>query len=78
MKWVLVTGANGQLGLAIKAATAAYPELSFVFTDKSDLDITSPGQIEAFFNTNTVDVCINVGPIPTWTKPKMSQKQHIY
>jgi dTDP-4-dehydrorhamnose reductase len=60
MKWVLVTGANGQLGLAIKAATAAYPELSFVFTDKSDLDITSPGQIEAFFNTNTVDVCINV------------------
>ena len=59
MKQVLVTGANGQLGLAIKAATAAYPELSFVFTGKSDLDVTSPGQIEAFFNTNTIDVCIN-------------------
>ena len=59
MKRVLVTGANGQLGLAIKAATAAYPELSFVFTGKSDLDVTSPGQIEAFFNTNTIDVCIN-------------------
>ncbi len=59
MKQVLVTGANGQLGLAIKAATAAYPELSFVFTGKSDLDVTSPGQIEAFFNTNNIDVCIN-------------------
>ena len=59
MKHVLVTGANGQLGLAIKAATAAYPELSFVFTGKSDLDVTSSGQIEAFFNTNTIDVCIN-------------------
>lgn len=59
MKRVLVTGANGQLGLAIKAATAAYPELSFVFTGKSDLDVTSPQQIEAFFNTNTIDVCIN-------------------
>ena len=59
MKQVLVTGANGQLGLAIKAATAAYPELSFVFTGKSDLDVTSSGQIEAFFNTNTIDVCIN-------------------
>ena len=59
MKRVLVTGANGQLGLAIKAATAAYPGLSFVFTGKSDLDVTSPGQIEAFFNTNTIDVCIN-------------------
>lgn len=59
MKQVLVTGANGQLGLAIKAATAAYPELSFVFTGKCDLDVTSSGQIEAFFNTNTIDVCIN-------------------
>ena len=59
MKRVLVTGANGQLGLAIKAATAAYPELSFVFTGKSDLDVTSLGQIEAFFNTDTIDVCIN-------------------
>ena len=59
MKRVLVTGANGQLGLAIKAAKATYPELSFVFTGKSDLDVTSPGQIEVFFNTNTIDVCIN-------------------
>ena len=59
MKQVLVTGANGQLGLAIKAATAAYPGLSFVFTGKSVLDVTSPGQIEGFFNTNTIDVCIN-------------------
>ena len=59
MKRVLVTGANGQLGLAIKAATAAYPGLSFVFTGKSDLDVTSPRQIEVFFKANRFDFCIN-------------------
>ena len=59
MKRVLVTGANGQLGLAIRAVELDYPELSFTFTGKSVLDVTSPGQIEAFFNTNTIDVCIN-------------------
>ncbi|MDG1722776.1 MAG: dTDP-4-dehydrorhamnose reductase [Flavobacteriaceae bacterium] len=59
MKQVLVTGANGQLGLAIKAATAAYPELSFVFAGKKELDVTSPGQIEVFFKANRFDFCIN-------------------
>ena len=59
MKRVLVAGANGQLGLAIKAAQKNYPKLSFVFTGKSDLDVTSPQQIEAFFKANTTDVCIN-------------------
>lgn len=49
MKRVLVTGANGQLGLAIKAATAAYPDLSFVFVAKKELDVTRPKQIEVFF-----------------------------
>ena len=59
MKQVLVTGANGQLGLAIKAATAAYPELSFVFAGKKELDVTSPQQIDAFFKANRFDYCIN-------------------
>ena len=59
MKKVLVTGANGQLGLAIKAAQKNYPKLSFVFAGKKELDVTSPQQIEAFFKANTTDVCIN-------------------
>ena len=59
MKRVLVTGANGQLGLAIKAAAAAYPQLSFVFAGKAELDVTDAQQIEAFFNSNPFDFCIN-------------------
>ena len=59
MKKVLVTGANGQLGLAIQAATTAYPELSFVFAGKKELDVTNSQQIDPFFKANRFDYCIN-------------------
>ena len=59
MKRVLVTGANGQLGLAIKAAQVDYPELSFVFAGKKELDVASPQQIDAFFKSKRFDFCIN-------------------
>ena len=59
MKRVLVTGANGQLGLAIKAAAGDYPALSFLFAGKEQLDVTNAQQIEAFFKANRLDFCIN-------------------
>tara|TARA_Y200000002_G_scaffold125732_1_gene103284 strand:+ start:9618 stop:10382 length:765 start_codon:yes stop_codon:yes gene_type:complete len=59
LKKVLVTGADGQLGLAIKAAKAAYPGISFLFTGKKDLDVTSPKQIDLFFRANRFDFCVN-------------------
>lgn len=59
MKRVLVTGANGQLGLAIKAAVTDYPQLSFVFAGKTELDVTDAQQIEAFFKAKRLDFCIN-------------------
>jgi dTDP-4-dehydrorhamnose reductase len=59
MKTVLVTGANGQLGLAIQAATTDFPELKFVFAGKAELDITNEKEIAAFFENNQLDYCIN-------------------
>ena len=59
MKTVLVTGANGQLGLAIQAATADLPTLKFVFAGKAELDITNEKEIAAFFENNQLDYCIN-------------------
>ena len=59
MKTVLVTGANGQLGLAIHAATANFPELQFVFAGKKELDVTNEKQVAAFFENNQLDYCIN-------------------
>ncbi len=59
MKTVLVTGANGQLGLAIQAAAVNFPKLQLVFAGKEKLDITNEKQLAAFFENNSLDYCIN-------------------
>lgn len=59
MKTVLVTGVNGQLGLAIRAVAQNYPKLTFVFASKAELDVTSEKHRATFFKKNKLDYCIN-------------------
>jgi dTDP-4-dehydrorhamnose reductase len=59
MKAVLVTGANGQLGKSIHRIAKDYPELTFVFTDVAELDITKSEEVNTFFESNKIDYCIN-------------------
>ena len=58
MKGVLVTGANGQLGLASQDAIKD-SNLNLVFLDKNTLDITDTEAINEVFATQSFDVCIN-------------------
>ena len=58
MKRVLITGANGQLGLALQEA-AKDSNLDLVFLDKNTLDITDTEAINEVFATQSFDVCIN-------------------
>ena len=58
MKRVLVTGANGQLGLALEDA-AKDSKLETVFMDKSALDITNAEAIKDVFTKQSFAVCIN-------------------
>ena len=58
MKRVLVTGANGQLGLALQNATKD-SNLDLVFMDKNTLDITNAEEVNKVFATQSFDVCIN-------------------
>ena len=58
MKRVLVTGANGQLGLALQEA-AKESNLEIVFVDKHSLDITNAEAIKEVFDKQSFDVCIN-------------------
>lgn len=58
MKRVLVTGANGQLGLALKGVSKDFP-LDIVFMNKNSLDITNAEAIKEVFATQSFDVCIN-------------------
>jgi dTDP-4-dehydrorhamnose reductase len=56
---VLVTGANGQLGLTIKKLSFNYGDIEFVFVTKSQLDITDENCLESFFEKHNFQYCIN-------------------
>jgi dTDP-4-dehydrorhamnose reductase len=56
---ILVTGANGQLGLTIQDMESNNNTLSFIFKGKSELDITNKREIEILFNQYKFNYCIN-------------------
>ncbi|AWM13659.1 dTDP-4-dehydrorhamnose reductase [Flavobacterium sediminis] len=56
---VLVTGANGQLGQAIRSVAGKYPSIDFVFCNSSELDITDPENCKTVFAEKKPDFCIN-------------------
>lgn len=57
---VLITGAKGQLAKTIKNLYSnSTHNLEFVFTSKTDLDITNKDQVLYFFNKFQFDYCIN-------------------
>ena len=56
---ILVTGASGQLGQAIRFIASNYRECKFIFASSQDLDITNQDCVNHFFDTNKIDFCIN-------------------
>ena len=56
---ILITGANGQLGNELRIALQAYPSLYPIFTDVNDMDITSPDEVDAFFNQHHPHFVVN-------------------
>lgn len=57
MKYILVTGANGQIGRELQAL--AEGENRWIFAGREQLDLEVPGAVEAFFKAFEVEVCIN-------------------
>ena len=56
---VLVTGANGQLGSALRALAKETDAFAFTFIDRSGVDLADSRAIEAFFADKTFDAVIN-------------------
>lgn len=59
MATILVTGANGQLGQALRHLSRQWPQWTFLFTDREELDITSSAEVDAYFGAQPIDFCIN-------------------
>jgi dTDP-4-dehydrorhamnose reductase len=56
---ILVTGANGQLGSELRVLSASYPTYNFLFVTKNELEISDPIAVKKYFDTHTIDHCIN-------------------
>lgn len=56
---VLVTGANGQLGMELREISSSYPGYNFVFVSRQELDITNAQAIQELFANNDFEACIN-------------------
>ncbi|MDR2010243.1 MAG: dTDP-4-dehydrorhamnose reductase [Bacteroidales bacterium] len=59
MKYILVTGANGQLGKKIRDLTIDNKELKFIFCDIEEFDITKVEEVNKFFEGTSIDLVIN-------------------
>ena len=59
MAVILVTGANGQLGSEIRAASKNYYGYDFIFTDTDTLNISSAEETAVFIKNNSPDWIIN-------------------
>ncbi len=59
MNNILVTGSKGQLGSEIQAIKSQFYNYNFIFTDVDELDLTKSEDVELFFSTNNISVCIN-------------------
>lgn len=57
-KNILVTGANGQLGSEIKYLSQ-FHNISFIFTDIDELDVTCIEAVRAFFSSHKIDYAVN-------------------
>lgn len=56
---VLITGANGQLGLEIAALATNFADYSFFFADKSILNIVDFDEVEHYVSKNKIEVIVN-------------------
>lgn len=75
---VLVTGANGQLGQAIKFISGNYPEINFVFCTSGELDITNKENCEEAFFKYKPNFCINAAAYTAVDKAESeSEKAHL-
>ena len=59
MESVLVTGANGQLGTALRRLSDRLSSFTFYFTDIDTLDICEPSQLAAFVKEHKISSIVN-------------------
>jgi len=74
--FILVTGANGQLGKSIKSLVKQQKiSHSFVFVTRNQLDLSSPSNIQNYFETHKIDLIINCAAYTSVDRAEYYQKE---
>jgi dTDP-4-dehydrorhamnose reductase len=73
-KTILITGADGQLGNALRASAGDSPH-DFLFTDVTELDITDADAVFRYIHSNKVDYCINCAAYTQVDKAEQDQEK---
>ena len=59
MQNILITGADGQLGMTFKSLSLDGLDYNFIFTNSKDLDITNHQSVRKFISDKKINVIIN-------------------
>lgn len=72
MKHILITGAGGQLGSALREAGRKHAQYTFVYLDIQDLDLTDASLVRHYFSGTRFDYVINCA---AFTAVDLAEKQ---
>lgn len=72
MKKILVIGGNGQLGMCLRKIAEQYPNYTFEFTNREELDITDASAVQDFFYDFKPNYCINAS---AYTAVDLAEKE---
>lgn len=56
---ILVTGANGQVGQELRFLATLNDDFQFIFTSRTELDITNNQAVNDFFLEHSINYCLN-------------------
>jgi len=74
---ILVTGANGQLGMELRQLASQYTQYDFIFLSRSELAIEQPGSAKRLFQLHRPDFCINCAAYTAVDKAE-SEKENAF
>jgi dTDP-4-dehydrorhamnose reductase len=78
IKNILVTGANGQLGMEFRLlAKQLLPRYHFLFASREELSIENLPSVQAYFAGHIVDCCINCAAYTAVDKAESEKEQAI-
>lgn len=71
---ILITGAGGQLGSELRAASKNYPQFGFVFVDKEEMPLDEPEKVRSVILEERPNWCISCGAYTAVDKAESEQE----